>query len=121
MTLSLPTESFFWRSSPEEVLIALHSSHTGLAPAEITAHHTQFGPNSLVKKKVSFPRIMIRQLTGNPLIIILTVATMASYFLGQQVNSYYIFTMILLSIGLGFWNEYSTAKTVESLLKNRAR
>jgi Mg2+-importing ATPase len=117
MALILPTESSIWQSPPEKILGDLHTSRSGLSPAELIIHQTQFGPNSLVKKKVRFLRIMVRQLTSNPLIIILTVATLASYFLGQQISSYYIFTMIILSIVLGFWNEYSAARTVESLLK----
>src|SRR5205807_2114021 len=73
--------------------------------------------NTIHKRSVNFFPLFIRQFTGNPLIIILAIATFVSFLLGQHISSYYIFAMIIVSVFLGLWNEYSAQRTVESLLK----
>ncbi len=103
--------------SAEEVLARVGSRATGLTKAEVSAHHAQYGLNMLTRRTTSVFTILLRQFSGNPLILILTGATTISYVLGQHVSSYYIFAMVLLSVGLGFWNEYGAERTVEALLK----
>ncbi len=105
------------RLSADEVLVRTGSRAGGLTAAEVAAHHAQYGLNVLNRRTTSVFGILLRQCTGNPLILILAGATTISYALGQHVSSYYIFAMILLSVGLGFWNEYGAERTVEALLK----
>lgn len=95
----------------------LNTPPSGLTAKEVSERLKQYGPNLIHKKKGNTLSILKRQITGNPLIIILAIATLASFFLGQKISSIYIFAMILLSIILGFWNEYSAEKTIENLLK----
>lgn len=92
----------------------------GLKDAEVIKRQKQFGYNVLQKNQLNVFTLFVRQFTGNPLILILAAATFISFFLGDKTTSYYIFGLILLSIGLGFWNEYSAEKTVEALLKKIA-
>jgi|SRR5579885_2832939 len=93
------------------------AEETGLTDAQVAARQKQYGLNIIHGRKINFFVIFFRQFTGNPLLIILIAATCISYFLGQHASSYYIFGIILLSILLGLWNEYSAEKTVENLLK----
>ncbi len=100
----------------ESVLARLETRLSGLTAAEAAERRARLGPNTISKRSVNGLTILLRQFTGNPLIIILAIATAIAFSLGQHVSSYYIFAMILLSVALGFWNEYSAEHTVEALL-----
>ena len=107
-----------WSSlSPEEIFQELHTSTEGLSFEEAKKRQDAYGKNILVRKKHNLFLIFLRQFTSNPLIIILALATTISYALGEHTSSYYIFGIILVSVGLGLWNEFSAEKTVENLLK----
>ena len=107
-----------WGSmSVGDVLTTLKSSKDGLSFDEVKKRREQYGENILARKNHNALSLIIRQFTSNPLIIILAVATTISFLLGQHTSSYYIFAIILLSIGLGLWNEFTAEKTVENLLK----
>ena len=95
--------------------IKIHSS--GLSEHEALKRQAKYGLNIIHKRHLNGFTIFIRQFTSNPLILILVTATFISFLLGQRTSSYYIFGTILLSIGLGLWNEYSAEKTVDNLLK----
>ena len=47
----------------------------------------------------------------------MAIATFISYLLGQQISSYYIFGIIVASVILGLWNEYTAERTIDNLLK----
>jgi Mg2+-importing ATPase len=107
----------YWKMTVEDIFASLKTQQSGLDEREVTKRQAAFGLNRIDKRKVNFFSILLRQISGNPLLIILTAATLISYFLGQQISAYYIFGMIIVSIGLGWWNEYSAERTVENLLK----
>lgn len=107
----------FWKSDIKEVLQTLNVGLSGLVSEEIIKRQKKYGLNVIHKRNVTFFSILLRQFSGNPLIIILALATFVSYLLGQQISAYYIFGTIIVSVFLGFWNEYSAVKTVDSLLK----
>jgi len=105
-----------------EVLSSLHtSSSLGLSTKEAELRNTQFGLNSIQEHTTNPLQLFFRQVIGNPLVILLTCATALSFALGERVSSLYIFGMIVLSVGLGFWNEYQAERTVRELLKKIAR
>ncbi|KKT69666.1 MAG: Magnesium-translocating P-type ATPase [candidate division WWE3 bacterium GW2011_GWB1_44_4] len=89
----------------------------GLTAAQALENITKYGANVLDTQRLSAVSIFIRQFRGNYLLYILITCTVASFFLGEKTSSLYIFFMILLSSVLGFWNEYSAQKTVDTLLK----
>lgn len=101
----------------EDVLIKLETRPSGLTEQEVIERQKKYGFNTVGKKQINIFKLFLRQLKNNPLIIVLLAATLVSFLLGQKVSSYYIFALILLSVALGFWNEYSAEKTVELLLK----
>src|SRR6185437_4316539 len=117
MATDLLQEKMYWQEEPDEIVQKLQSSLSGLEEKEVLKRQAQYGLNTIHKKNVNLLTLFIRQFTGNPLIIILAVATFISYLLGQHISSYYIFGMIILSVFLGLWNEYSAVRTVENLLK----
>lgn len=72
--------------------------------------------NELVLHRSNAPTIFLRQLK-NPLLLILVAATIASFFLGDKTDSLVILTILLASVILGFWNEYSAERTIADLLR----
>ena len=117
MAINLLKEKEYWEQEPAEILQKLQTEPAGLSEKEVLERQKKYGLNIIHQRKVNFLTIFIRQFTGNPLIIILAVATFISYLLGQHISSYYIFGIILASVFLGLWNEYSAVRTVDGLLK----
>lgn len=117
MAIDLLRESVYWKATPDEILQNLHTATSGLTEVEVIKRQKQNGLNIIHKRNVNFLTIFLRQFTGNPLIIILAAATFISYLLGQQISSYYIFGIIIASVILGLWNEYSAFRTVDALLR----
>lgn len=93
---------------------------SGLCDSEVLIRQKQYGLNIIQVKKFNSLSLFFRQLTGNPLLIILVAATFISFLLGDRTSSFYIFGVIMVSIFLGFWNEYSAERTVEGLMKKIA-
>lgn len=116
----LPTLSETTVLSKEELLSRLDCNENGLSEQEVIIRQQRYGLNIIHNRDINILTLLLRQLTGNPLLIILATATLVSYVLGEKISSYYIFWMIFISIALGFWNEYSAEKTVEALLKKIA-
>jgi P-type Mg2+ transporter len=110
-------DKLFWNVSSQGACDELGTSSSGLSSEEINARQKQYGLNIFHKRKINIFAILFRQFTGNPLIIILVIATLFSYFLGQRISSFYIFGTIIVTVLLGLWNEYSAERTVENLLK----
>ncbi len=116
-TIDASLDQQFWKLTYEDVLTKLQTRLSGLTEAEVLERQKLYGLNTIHKRKVNLISIILRQFKSNPLIIILALATFISFSLGQQISSYYIFGMILVSILLGVWNEYGAEKTVDALLK----
>jgi Mg2+-importing ATPase len=75
------------------------------------------GANEITSNKTTAWQVLLRQF-NNPLLIILFVTTTASFFLGDKFSSLIISWMMVLSVGMGFWNEYRAEKTMDDLLKH---
>ncbi|MFA6089107.1 MAG: HAD-IC family P-type ATPase, partial [Candidatus Woesearchaeota archaeon] len=97
------------------VLSELKSSENGLTHAEAQYRLEKYGHNILSEKKEK--HIIVRFLSQfvNPLIIILLVAAVVSFFTGSHVDATIIVSIILISVILGFVQLYSTEKALEKL------
>ncbi len=98
----------------DEVLGRLASSEAGLTESEATERLTRFGPNALPTRPVTAFGILLGQLR-NPLLVLLFGAAVVSAFTGGLTDSAIIAAIMLLSVGLGFVNEYRSAKAVAAL------
>jgi Mg2+-importing ATPase len=117
MAIDILHDTVWWEGLPETVLQKLDTKVSGLSNETVLQRQKKYGFNVIKDRKTNILTIFFRQFTGNPLIIILAIATFVSYLLGQHVSSYYIFGIIIASVMLGLWNEYSAIKTVDALLK----
>jgi Mg2+-importing ATPase len=113
----LPSDDEILTLPIEELLKRLHTSLAGLSSKDVEERLKVFGRNELVKKR----RVAIIDFLShfkNPLIIILLIAGMISGFLGETVNATIIFSIVMFSIILDFYEE-SKAEMAAEMLKKR--
>ncbi len=97
-----------------EVLALLHTSVDGLTTAEATARIAEFGPNSVRTHRVSALAVLRRQL-NNAVLALLAATAVLSFFLGDRTQAIIIGMILLISIGLGFVNEYRAERATAAL------
>jgi P-type Mg2+ transporter len=106
----------------EEVLRRLETSPTGLSSEDAGARLRAVGPNALRSHGTRPLAVLLRQLR-NPLLALLVAAALTSFLVGERTSAAIILLIICLSVGLGFFNEYRSARAVEALhsqLRHRA-
>jgi P-type Mg2+ transporter len=106
----------FWNSPVERVVEGLDASPGGLTSEEARRRLAIYGRNHLkLRKRASALKLLLAQFKS-PLIIILLLAAVLSFFLGEIVDAIIIVGIVLLSGLLGFWQEKRAADAVEKLL-----
>ena len=91
-----------------EVLARLGSGEHGLSAAEAARRLQTAGPNVLAVRRVSALAVLMRQLR-NPLLLLLLAAAAVSGLTGDPTDAAIIAAIVVLSVGLGFFNEYRAA------------
>jgi Mg2+-importing ATPase len=86
----------------------------GLASWEAQERLVQYGPNEPSSKRRS-PLAQLMPLLGNPLAIVLLVASGLSALLGQTVDAALIATMVVLSVGINLMQTWRSQKAAERL------
>ncbi len=98
----------------DAVLRELDSTPDGLSSAEAARRLAAVGPNALRSHGVRALEVLARQLR-NPLLLLLISAALVSGFVGELTDAIIIMAIVCLSVGLGFVNEYRSARAVEAL------
>jgi Mg2+-importing ATPase len=106
-------KSDYWSVTSEELCRNLATTPKGLSEAEAELRLKSFGYNELPTAKFSGMKILLRQFK-NPLFFILLIAAIVSGFF-EISQSIAIIAMILLSVVLGFFNEYKAEKIIDDL------
>ncbi len=123
-TKKTDTPSEWYRLSEEETLSGLNSCRHGLSNEQAEARLKKFGKNVLpVKKTISPFKIILSQLL-NPLIYILIIASVISFFIGDVKDAVFIFLVILINTAIGSYQEWKAEKSSEALrdfLKTQAK
>jgi Mg2+-importing ATPase len=110
----------FWSVSESELFTALKTGFLGLDVAEANARLQS--QRQIHQKKSSGWFLLARQFR-NPLIILLMVALLLSALMGEYQNSAIIFSILLLSALLTFYQEFRAGKAMDklqSMLKSKA-
>ena len=101
--------------SAAEVLQQVASSaETGLAREEVVRRQAQWGSNAVSSHRARLVPVLWHQLRS-PLLALLLVAAIASYFVGERSDAVIIGVIVALSVGLGFVNEYRAEKAAEAM------
>ena len=94
-----------------------NTSEKGLSNHEAEQRLHSFGFNEIQAVKEDGPlKILLRQFSS-PLVIILIIALVISYFLGEKIDSIIIAIIVVMNAFLGFVQEYRAEKTLEALQK----
>ena len=100
--------------SADEVLKHLASRAGGLHTTEVEERTRDFGPNVLAVHRVRASVVLWRQVK-NPILILLLGAALVSGLTGGGTNAIIIAVIVMLSVGLGFFNEFRAAVAMSSL------
>ncbi|MGD0379097.1 MAG: magnesium-translocating P-type ATPase [Acidimicrobiales bacterium] len=97
-----------------KVLEELGSAEPGLSSADAAERLARFGPNVVGTHSVRALDVLVGQVR-NPLIVLLLVCAGVSGITGDPTDAVIIAVIILLSIALGFFNEYRAEVAVAAL------
>lgn len=98
----------------EAVLAALGVTIDGLSAGEVAERSARYGPNAVSSHRARLIPVLWHQLRS-PLLVLLMVAAVASYFVGERGDAVIIGVIVAVSVGLGFVNEYRAEKAAEAL------
>ena len=96
------------------VLARLDTTVEGLSSAHAAERLARLGPNSLRTHHVSAWAVLRRQL-NNAVLILLAVTAVVSFFLGDGTQAVIIGIILVVSVGLGFVNEYRAERATAAL------
>ena len=101
----------------QDVLKEKKSSQGGLSSNEAEKRLDENGFNQLQKEKpLGFLKILLAQLKS-PLIYILVIAGIISFFLGEEIDTYVIFGAVFINTIIGFIQENKANKALSKLRK----
>jgi Mg2+-importing ATPase len=90
-------------------------STRGLSSAEARRRFAEFGPNEVVGTRRSRALVQLLLLSANPLVLILLVTTGVSAALGELLNATIIVVIVLMGIGLNFFQTYRSKRAIERI------
>ena len=93
----------FWSISVKDLLGKLQVTAKGLTDSEAKKRLSSYGANSLKPQKRSDAFTLLISQFKSPIILILLFATGLSLFLKNIVDASIIFSIVLVSGLLGFW------------------
>ena len=98
-----------------ELLSRLKSTIAGLTLEEAEKRLEIYGPNELARKKKRAAIINFLSRFKSPLVIILMIAGAVSAALGSYASVIVIYTMVILSVTLAYYQENNASKAAELL------
>jgi Mg2+-importing ATPase len=98
----------------ETVLSRLVTTRDGLTADEVTARRRAYGANAIRTHHARPVAVLVRQLRS-PLVLLLFATAVAAFFLGDELDAGVTVTILALSVGLGFVNEYRAEQAAEAL------
>ncbi len=104
-----------WTISEKELFEQLKSDKNGLAQSDVDNRIIEFGKNVIKKKKsYKIPKIIWSQI-NSPLICILILAAIVSFFAESKLDAYVIGVIVLINSGIGFFQQYRAENAIQKL------
>jgi len=92
--------------------------YTGLSTKEAKDNLKKYGFNEIVEvNKIYWHDILLRQVKSNFIVYLLLAAAFLSFLVGKGATGYTVIAVILLVVGVGFFQEYKAEKAVSALKK----
>ncbi len=105
----------YYMMSLSASLLHLQTNERGLSDFDASGRVNAFGKNVLPQtKKLSQIRIFLRQF-NNPLIYIVIIASVISFFIDHIIDAGFIIFVVLLNAVVGFFQENKAEKSLEKL------
>ena len=106
----------WYKLKADEALKALEvEQRSGLTDAEADKRLTESGANELAQEqKASVLQLLLVQVK-NPLIIILIVGALLSFYIGHTIDAIAILVIVLINITISFMQELNMQKSMDSL------
>lgn len=107
----------FCELSEEEVLHVLNTTKDGLSESEANRRLKIYGFNRLQEhRRLNALKIFISQF-ASPLVLLLIIASIISFFLGEDLDAIAILAIVGLNAVLGFFQEFKAEKALQALKK----
>ncbi len=101
----------------KEVFSVFSSTEKGISDSKVEALRQKYGTNNLsTHKDISLWKIFFRQFLS-PFVYLLVIATGIAIALGHATDAYIILGAVVITVGVGFWQEAKAEKTLEALQK----
>ena len=106
----------WFNRTPEEALEKLQSNaDNGLSTSTVQNRLTEYGGNELNQAEGASPiKIFLEQLK-NPLIFILAIGAILSFYTGHMVDAIAITIIIFINASISFTQEYKAQKSIDAL------
>ena len=107
----------FYNQSREELFTELVCDETGLTQSEVLERHQRYGPNCLRETPPPSPLWLFIDQFKSFIIYILLFSVVFALAIGEYVDSLIIIVIVLLNALIGFFQEYSAARSLAALKK----
>ncbi|MFE3260196.1 magnesium-translocating P-type ATPase [Nocardia sp. NPDC059091] len=98
----------------DRILTALATGDEGLTESEYAGRARLFGPNAIQAHRARIVPVIARQLRS-PLLLLLAVTALVSFFLGERSDAVVIGVIVAMSVGLGTVNEFRAEQAAAAL------
>src|SRR3990167_8597335 len=105
----------FYQLSVENVFKATGSNRDGLSRAEYKKKLLEYGPNELPKETGFKALAFLWGQVQSPLVYILLIAAVLAFFAGEKLDTIIIVASVILNVGIGFYQEYSSSQILKRL------
>ncbi|MEN8264461.1 MAG: HAD-IC family P-type ATPase [Nitrospirota bacterium] len=107
----------WYQLDSKDVFRKLNTSEKGLTDKEVQDRLIKYGPNKLAEKeKINKLKILLHQFTS-PLIYILLLAAIVTFFLREYIDTGVIMAVVLLNAVIGYIQEFKAEESVRALKK----
>lgn len=106
-----------WSENPETVARKLGTDYKeGLTSEEAEGRIKKYGKNLVTATRIATPLWLLLYQFKSPIVLLLIAAAILSYFLEDPYDAIIILVIVLISAGLGFWQENGATDTIRRLL-----